>query len=562
MAAGAANGGLTAFGWVMVAGAAVAVVATVIYVSGVLPDDPGETLQTSAPVQSDALAPNSTPAADTKTTTNTDPEPVADVAAPAAPTPDTAVLAPEPDLGAPSFDVVRVEPDGTTLIAGTSPAGSRVSILLDNAVQHSLDVDGAGKFVSFLTLPISDVPRVLTLVAERAGASALSQDQIILAPSPRADTPAPNATSQEQIALADPATPVADPSASDTLAPAKPASPTPTGADAPTAPDQVPEPAAPTVTADDTPAPATDLAENAKDPAQIIGTDPKPDPDAVASAAPVDTPTDGTLADTTTAAPAAAESSANIAASAPEPPDTTPAPSETATDDKPTPDPVADTQIVALTEEPAPATAPSTTASEPQAATTDTEPNPTPTPVPVTVLRAGSDGIELLQPANPELPAVMDKIALDTISYSEAGDVLLSGRSGQQSIIRVYLNNRALIDLTADDGGRWRGQLDGVTPGIYTLRLDELGTSGDVISRLETPFKREAPEVLNPPEADLPAQSVPVRAVTVQTGDTLWAISNERYGDGVLYVRVFEANRDNIRDPDLIYPGQVFTIPE
>ncbi|MEM7091111.1 MAG: LysM peptidoglycan-binding domain-containing protein, partial [Pseudomonadota bacterium] len=54
----------------------------------------------------------------------------------------------------------------------------------------------------------------------------------------------------------------------------------------------------------------------------------------------------------------------------------------------------------------------------------------------------------------------------------------------------------------------------------------------------------------------------PIRSVTVQRGDTLWAITRERFGDGILYVRLFEANRDLIRDPDLIYPGQVFTIPE
>ena len=52
-----------------------------------------------------------------------------------------------------------------------------------------------------------------------------------------------------------------------------------------------------------------------------------------------------------------------------------------------------------------------------------------------------------------------------------------------------------------------------------------------------------------------------VGAVTVQKGDTLWAISRESYGEGVLYVRVFEANRDRIRNPDLIYPGQVFEVP-
>ena len=50
-------------------------------------------------------------------------------------------------------------------------------------------------------------------------------------------------------------------------------------------------------------------------------------------------------------------------------------------------------------------------------------------------------------------------------------------------------------------------------------------------------------------------------SVTVQPGHTLWAIAREEFGEGVLYVQLFEANRDRIRDPDLIYPGQVFTIP-
>ena len=50
--------------------------------------------------------------------------------------------------------------------------------------------------------------------------------------------------------------------------------------------------------------------------------------------------------------------------------------------------------------------------------------------------------------------------------------------------------------------------------------------------------------------------------VTVQPGNTLWAIARERYGMGILYVRVFEANRDKIRDENLIYPGQIFELPD
>jgi LysM repeat protein len=137
--------------------------------------------------------------------------------------------------------------------------------------------------------------------------------------------------------------------------------------------------------------------------------------------------------------------------------------------------------------------------------------------------------------------------------------------------VRVYLDNKPVGDLVTDDTGRWSGEVEGIIPGIYTLRLDELGQTGSVLSRIETPFKRESPDVLRPPQdPNLVATGdtadggpvPPIRAITVQQGDTLWAISRERYGDGVLYVRVFEANRGDIRDPDLIYPGQVFTLPE
>ncbi|NUB43398.1 LysM peptidoglycan-binding domain-containing protein [Fertoebacter nigrum] len=58
-----------------------------------------------------------------------------------------------------------------------------------------------------------------------------------------------------------------------------------------------------------------------------------------------------------------------------------------------------------------------------------------------------------------------------------------------------------------------------------------------------------------------PPQPGPV-SVTVQPGYTLWGIAQERFGNGFLYVQVYEANREAIRNPDLIYPGQVFAIPE
>jgi nucleoid-associated protein YgaU len=74
-----------------------------------------------------------------------------------------------------------------------------------------------------------------------------------------------------------------------------------------------------------------------------------------------------------------------------------------------------------------------------------------------------------------------------------------------------------------------------------------------------------APEPLAPAAAD-PAPAAPEAppapvTVTVQPGFTLWGIAEGQWGDGMLYVQVFETNRDKIRDPDLIYPGQVFAMP-
>ncbi|WP_411975400.1 LysM peptidoglycan-binding domain-containing protein [Sulfitobacter faviae] len=200
--------------------------------------------------------------------------------------------------------------------------------------------------------------------------------------------------------------------------------------------------------------------------------------------------------------------------------------------------------------------APETTTPAP-AEEPDTTAAPAKPPAPAPVLKSTAEGVERLDTAPPQ---VMTNVALDTIGYSDQGDVQLAGRAQPDTReVRVYLNNNAVISLPVDQEGRWRGDLPNVDEGVYTLRVDELSRAGDVTSRVETPFKRESPEVL---AAATEGLTGPLSAVTVQKGDTLWAISRARYGDPLLYVKVFEANSANIRDPDLIYPGQVFDLPE
>jgi nucleoid-associated protein YgaU len=66
-------------------------------------------------------------------------------------------------------------------------------------------------------------------------------------------------------------------------------------------------------------------------------------------------------------------------------------------------------------------------------------------------------------------------------------------------------------------------------------------------------------ETATPEVAVAPAPPV---TITVQPGFTLWRIAQDQLGQGIMYVQVFEANQGKITDPDLIYPGQIFTIPK
>jgi len=80
----------------------------------------------------------------------------------------------------------------------------------------------------------------------------------------------------------------------------------------------------------------------------------------------------------------------------------------------------------------------------------------------------------------------------------------------------------------------------------------------------EEPAKRvSTPEPAAEPAAEAEPQSsaVAAKTYTVQSGDTLWKIAEEEYGDGKDYQKIFEANRNLLQNPDHILPGQELIIP-
>ena len=65
------------------------------------------------------------------------------------------------------------------------------------------------------------------------------------------------------------------------------------------------------------------------------------------------------------------------------------------------------------------------------------------------------------------------------------------------------------------------------------------------------------------PDGDPPSTVVVPKIVTttVSRGDSLWRLSRQTYGVGTRYAVIYKANREQIRNPNLIYPGQIFVLP-
>ncbi len=167
------------------------------------------------------------------------------------------------------------------------------------------------------------------------------------------------------------------------------------------------------------------------------------------------------------------------------------------------------------------------------------------------ILRTTPGGAsEILQrPTDPDIS--LGPLALETIDYDDAGNVIFAGRASPGATVTVYANSSFIDQAVADENGRWSISAT-INPGRYTLQVIQLDEFGEPAYALELPFERAS-------FSDVQFQD---GNVIVQPGNSLWVISRRIYGRGAQYTIIYEANASQIRDPDLIYPGQIFTVPE
>ena len=464
-------------------------------------------------------------------------DPAADLPSAAEPVAPPVAEAELPPVAVPTFDVVRVEPSGDTVIAGQAEPNATVEIMDGPSVIATAEANESGEWVIALDQPLDAGTHdlaistttadesVVTLSDERVTVSVPedgSSDVLVVLNVPDAPStvlqvpPAATLPAEQEVALAEPEAGVAG----------QPA-------------EEMEIADAPEMVAEETPPDVTE-------------------PEAMAEAVP---PEEMVIASTAETAGAAEEPAV-------EPPevDTAVAP-ESATEAAP------EAPLTAATDAPA-AEAEQQVAMAPSAATeevasemsTGTEPE-----------IAGEELIPIEPPMVAEAPVEIEPpppVPMVTVAAVEAdttGALYVAGVAATGEIVRVYIDDAYIDDAIPSPSGTWLVEtiLD-LPAGQYVIRADQVAADGSVVARYEVPFDREVEVAILKPTgatvsaagATMPAAMPEVDTVIIKRGDNLWRIARATWGKGIRWSTIYQANTDQIRNPHRIYPGQVFVMPK
>ncbi|MEM9617585.1 MAG: LysM peptidoglycan-binding domain-containing protein [Pseudomonadota bacterium] len=169
------------------------------------------------------------------------------------------------------------------------------------------------------------------------------------------------------------------------------------------------------------------------------------------------------------------------------------------------------------------------------------------------VLRTTPGGAtEVLQDPR-ETPEGLGPLTLDVIDYDDSGAVIFSGRAEPGRVVQLFINRQMLSQTTSSEDGRWMMSPEAqISPGVYQLLVIQLDENGRPAYAIELPFERASPDQIEISDG----------RVIVQPGNSLWRIARRAYGRGAQYTIIYAANASQIRNPDLIYPGQILDVPE
>lgn len=232
---------------------------------------------------------------------------------------------------------------------------------------------------------------------------------------------------------------------------------------------------------------------------------------------------------------------------------------------------------------------------------------PEPAPEPEIISESVEETVEIAEPE----PVVEVAPVLIEAAEVENDKIFIAGTGEAGAQVNLYLNDKLLGTADVQSTGAFLFEgLKELEKGRYAVRADmiERGTT-NVLARAEVSLLHE-PEIAEPevvvaavetaepesesevviaepdePESESevataePDEPEPVSevvaaapdptseirtgaSVIIRRGDSLWKVARRNYGSGIRYTTIFEANRDQVRDADLIYPGQVLKVPD
>ena len=419
----------------------------------------------------------------------------------------------EPKKLSPTFDIVRVDPDGSGLIAGVANPGSKISLLMDGTPDVSTLVPDDGQFVLMFDLPKSGGPKSLSLKETNAdGTTIISTETVLINPTSESEevknTPDVPLASVETVVKSDSEEVVTTSEVSSVEEEIKVVT------------EEI------VAKSDSEEVVTTSEVSSVEEEIKVVTEEivAKSDSEEVV----------------TTSEVSSVEEEIKVV-------------TEEIVAKSDSEEVVTTAEVSSVEEEIKVVTAEEALKADSEILATNIDENTTKKKP--TIVIVDNEGSKVVQssplPVSPK-DSDTENVVIDTITYDNEGEVAISGRGSAGDFVQIYLDNKPVLLTSIGVDGSWVTPLTNIKQGLYNLRADEVSKSGVVLSRVETPFQRE----------NVVIAAKGASAITVQPGYTLWAIAREKYGSGFQYVRVYQANQDLIKNPDLIYPGQVFKLPE
>ena len=170
----------------------------------------------------------------------------------------------------------------------------------------------------------------------------------------------------------------------------------------------------------------------------------------------------------------------------------------------------------------------------------------TPSEGALAVLSGGANGASKLLSGQGPQPGTL---GLSSVDYTN-GHALIAGTAKAGAQVSLFLGKKYLGSALTGSNGRWTLRVAALAnrPGTFTLQT--IKPDGTVIQSMKTAYAPTA------------VAGVKLGRVVIKTGQCLWEIARAEYGSGAKYTLIYKANEASISNPNLIYPGQNFLLPQ